>query len=338
VKDSQKANISKVNIFCVCLIHILFLNMQLLLFISLSFLARFKTFRIPFQRRKFLFSRDKYDICAKLLEDPSQESVGNFFESENSDPKFIQCQMLALGEVDGNIYGVGYPIDTPVMLTYFEGNELIPVKEGHSDYDNIISYVANQLEKDDVQLFQTPVVLTMQGDFEDDDEPEAYAPLEFMNAESEVEEELVDRNNDNKEEMTVEDILAMEGWDDEDEGEDIDDGDELLDLDNDEEEDEDDNDEEDEDAYDDEEEDDDEDKDAYGNDEDKNDVDDDDDDTIPHKQGPDFVLFRSPSSDASTIQKELLVTKQDARLFQKAHRCGVHLINAHHFTIMTIPL
>ena len=35
---------------------------------------------------------------------------------------FIQCYMVSLGAIDDKQYGVGVPVDTPVMLTYFEGN------------------------------------------------------------------------------------------------------------------------------------------------------------------------------------------------------------------------
>lgn len=44
---------------------------------------------------------------AKLLNDPNPNSIGNFFENKTEDTSFIQCYMLALGEVQGTQYGVG---------------------------------------------------------------------------------------------------------------------------------------------------------------------------------------------------------------------------------------
>ena len=55
------------------------------------------------------------------------------------------------------------------MLTYFEDNELKPVREDYPDYDHLMNHVAVQLDTNDFQLYRTPVVLTLQGEFEDDD-------------------------------------------------------------------------------------------------------------------------------------------------------------------------
>jgi hypothetical protein len=62
----------------------------------------------------------------------------------------------------------------PVMLTYFEGNELKPVLPSYPDYDHLMSHVANQLDNNDMQLYRTPVVLTLQGEFEDEELNKLY--------------------------------------------------------------------------------------------------------------------------------------------------------------------
>ena len=62
--------------------------------------------------------------------------------------------------------GVGFPVDMPVMLTYFEGNELKPVLADYPDYDHLMNHVAVQLDSNEFQLYRTPVVLTLQGEFE----------------------------------------------------------------------------------------------------------------------------------------------------------------------------
>jgi hypothetical protein len=151
--------------------------------------------------------------------------------------------MLALGEIDNNQYGVGFPIDMPVTLTYFEGNELKPVKEDFPDYDHLINHVSVQLENNDLYLYQTPVVLTLQGEFEDENMNEIYTPTnpqnsqhnlskrkiygeleEFRNLESTLDDDYNDNNqnddhddNDDDHEISIEEIIAMEGLDKDDE-------------------------------------------------------------------------------------------------------------------------
>ena len=61
---------------------------------------------------------------------------------------------------------MGFPVDMPVMLTYFEGNELMPVLADYPDYDHLMNHVAVQLDGNEFQLYRTPVVLTLQGEFE----------------------------------------------------------------------------------------------------------------------------------------------------------------------------
>lgn len=104
-----------------------------------------------------------FGSSAKLLPDPKPNAIGNFFENKTEITSFIQCYMLALGEVDQVQYGVGVPLDLPVMLTYFESNELKPVREDYPDYDHLVDHVTNQLENNDLLLYKTPVVLTLQG-------------------------------------------------------------------------------------------------------------------------------------------------------------------------------
>jgi hypothetical protein len=57
----------------------------------------------------------------------------------------------------------------PVMLTYFKGSELKPVRPDYPDYEHLVNHVAVQLEGNDLHLFQTPIVLTLQGEFEDEE-------------------------------------------------------------------------------------------------------------------------------------------------------------------------
>jgi len=76
--------------------------------------------------------------------------------------------MLAVGKIGGIQYGVGFPVDMPVMLSYFEGNELKPVRPDYPDYDHLVNHVSTQMDSNDFQLYKTPIVLTLQGEFEDE--------------------------------------------------------------------------------------------------------------------------------------------------------------------------
>jgi hypothetical protein len=52
---------------------------------------------------------------------------------------------------------------------YATGNDLRPVTPEYPDYDHLMNHVAVQLDSNDFQLYRTPVVLTLQGEFEDDE-------------------------------------------------------------------------------------------------------------------------------------------------------------------------
>ena len=167
-------------------------------------------------------------LASSLLPDPAPNSIGNFFVNKTESVSFIQCYMLSVGLVDGLQYGIGFPVDMPVMLTYFEGNELKPVQQDYPDYEHLIAHVSTQLDGNDLQLYNTPVVLTLQGEFEDDDLNKIFP------GSSDGEEDALDfEEEDEREEITIADVLRLEGIDDdfdlddeEDEDEDEDDEDE----------------------------------------------------------------------------------------------------------------
>ncbi len=242
---------------------------------------------LPYAIGTFSFYYYFYFLLTYLL-----ISLGNFFDNSTGESmSFIQCYMVSLGSIDANQYGVGVPVDTPVMLTYFEGNELKPVKPDYPDYDHLVNHVAVQMDTNEFQLYRTPVVLTLQGDLDDDEE-------ENDDGEEEME------GDDDEEEYTLDELLAME---DDDEEEEFDEDKEV------EEDDEDDEDDEDEDNDDD---------DNNGNmssfwasspsgkiDEKYNKI-------------PDISLFRSPTSDTepAAIPADALVTEEDTKALKKAHR------------------
>lgn len=108
------------------------------------------------------------------LSSTGNPAIGNFFDNTTSELSFIQCYMHCLGTIKGVQYGIGYPVDTPVLLTSLSENEqeLIPVTQTFQDYDNLLNHVASQMDSNDLQFYKTPVVLTLQGYFEDEDEDE----------------------------------------------------------------------------------------------------------------------------------------------------------------------
>jgi hypothetical protein len=131
--------------------------------------------------------------------------------------------MLNVAEISGNQYGVGFPVDTPVMLGYFEGSDFVPVEEDYPDYDHLMNHVAVQMDSNDLQLYRTPVVMTLQGELEETEEEDG-------GEEGEEGEE---------EELSLDQLIALEDeYEDEYDDEDYDDeDDDELDLDLDEEED-----------------------------------------------------------------------------------------------------
>lgn len=98
-----------------------------------------------------------------------KETLGVFIDQSVPEQSFIQCNIISSTSINGTEYGIGYPIDMPVMLTYFENNQLLPVKPDYPNYDHLINHVTTQLDGNDLELLNTPMVLTLQGDFEDDD-------------------------------------------------------------------------------------------------------------------------------------------------------------------------
>lgn len=150
-----------------------------------------------------------------LLSDLIPNSIGNFYEHDvntNSD-NFIQCYMIAIADIDNAQYGVGYPIDMPVALTYFDKDELKPVKPDHPDYDHLINHVSTQLEGNDLSLFRTPVVLTLQGEFEDEDFNVLFPTTQSSVGSSDQDSDGGDYEDDTESEeveLTLSELMAKE--------------------------------------------------------------------------------------------------------------------------------
>ena len=132
---------------------------------------------LPRQLRQSSLRASPGNSIAYLAQSGSP-AIGNFFDNSTAELAFIQCYMHCLGVVNGVQYGIGYPVDTPVLLTTLNqnGEELTPVTAtSFLQYDDLLNHVASQMDSNDLQFYKTPVVLTLQGYFdeeEDEDEEE----------------------------------------------------------------------------------------------------------------------------------------------------------------------
>jgi hypothetical protein len=102
-----------------------------------------------------------------------EERMGNFVDESSGTKPFIPCTLIGVKDVEGKEYGVGCPVDTPVMITYFQGKQLLPVRADSPEYDDLVQHISGQLEESDLQLFKTPVVLTLHGDLDGSEDEEA---------------------------------------------------------------------------------------------------------------------------------------------------------------------
>lgn len=169
-----------------------------------------------------------------LLPPPPPSSIGNFFDYTTDATSFIQCYMLGIGSVNNDQYGIGYPMDMPVMLTYFEDNELKPVKSDYEHYDHLVNHVSVQLDYNDMQLYKTPIVLTLQGDFDDKDINKFYPNIRGVNDDDVFADEEADEDVDEVEEkeLTLEQLLSMEEeYEDDDDFADDGDEEDIIDTD-----------------------------------------------------------------------------------------------------------
>lgn len=252
-------------------------------------------------------NHNKDIIKSYLLPKPPENSIGNFFEKDNS---FIQCYMMEVGIIDEIQYGVGFPLDLPVMLTYFEDAELKPVKDDYPDYDQLLDHVASQLDHNDLQLYRTPVVLTLQGEFEDENMNQIYPGggmvMDDTGEDDEDEDKEYEDEDDyeDEQELTLEQLLEME------------ENENLVD---------------DEEVFDDEEVDT---EDIEKNND--NNIEDEDMNSFLHSSPagniakfddvPDFDIIKSSNADLSSIPSEAFISEEDTLSLRKAHRKADRII------------
>lgn len=148
-----------------------------------------------------------------LLPTPSSTAIGNFFEMNTTErQRLIQCNLIAMASIDGVQYGVGFPLDMPVAIAFFNGSELTFVTEqSFAKYDALLEYIDEQLDDNDISLLRTPVVLTVAGEFDEDDVSVPYLPRETATlpvGPSAVTDSGSD--DDGEEDVSFEDVVAYE--------------------------------------------------------------------------------------------------------------------------------
>eukprot|EP01041_Mallomonas_annulata_P005818 gene5818-11738_t len=175
-----------------------------ILSVSMSFFVNSFISKFPCPRKtKWAIDMQRTDQLLpsqpSLMPDPMPNSIGNFFENKTDDMSFIQCYMTSMCKINGSQYGVGFPVDMPVMLSFFEGNELMPVRPDYPDFDHLVNHVSVQMDYNDFQLYKTPVVLTLQGEFEDEFMNEILPTLKHKRkTNSNEDDEVEDGDGDNE--------------------------------------------------------------------------------------------------------------------------------------------
>ncbi len=116
----------------------------------------------------------------QLLPKPPPLTISTFVENskipetlESTERhRVLQCFLGCLAEDNqrGIKYGLGTPIDMPVVLGYFDDKKFYQVYPNDTIYDDLVQYVSHQISMDDnVFLLDTPISLTLQGEFEEDE-------------------------------------------------------------------------------------------------------------------------------------------------------------------------
>jgi hypothetical protein len=136
-----------------------------------------------------------------------EERMGNFVDESSGTRPFISCTLIGVKDVDGKEYGVGCPVDTPVMITYFQGKQLLPVRADSPEYDDLVQHISGQLEESDLQLFKTPVVLTLHGDLDGSGDEETSECGDTCTHDHHVTHGGGNASEDTGEEISLEDLL-----------------------------------------------------------------------------------------------------------------------------------
>jgi hypothetical protein len=80
--------------------------------------------------------------------------------------RYIESEIAFQAECDGVLLAVMYPVDTPVVLVKIgEGEEEDRLIENWLEHERVVRLLGNELDKVDLHLFHSAVVMTVQGDW-----------------------------------------------------------------------------------------------------------------------------------------------------------------------------
>jgi hypothetical protein len=123
------------------------------------------------RRNSNALSLNSHNHKVKVLPHPMSNSIGVFFENNtNGISSFIECNMLSCIRIDNEEYGVGFPADSPVALAYYDNTTLLWINSSYPMYQDILDHITAELDNQDIELYHTPVVLTMCDGGDDDEE------------------------------------------------------------------------------------------------------------------------------------------------------------------------
>lgn len=148
----------------------------------------------PFHSQACTNNHCAAEVDSKFVRCP-ESAIGNFVTIQ--DNRLIQCNMIGIVDVNGEKIGVGTPLDLPVMLFRFTGRDFEPVDRenplneaskpanGTVIYQHLLYHISTQIAgesgEDEVFLCDTPLMLTLHGDLDVDEEAD-NARLEELKA------------------------------------------------------------------------------------------------------------------------------------------------------------
>eukprot|EP00638_Chattonella_subsalsa_P002222 CAMPEP_0117757846 /NCGR_PEP_ID=MMETSP0947-20121206/14992_1 /TAXON_ID=44440 /ORGANISM="Chattonella subsalsa, Strain CCMP2191" /LENGTH=284 /DNA_ID=CAMNT_0005577853 /DNA_START=13 /DNA_END=867 /DNA_ORIENTATION=+ len=148
--------------------------------------AKFRSHQLTLRRS--VLARESSLQDTKLEEIPKEKADEVYILEEPGTGKVIECYLDCFATIDGVKYGVAFPRDWAVSIaTENEDGILDPIDPDDEIMDDLYPWLAEYLKKDDIELFRTPVTLTLQGEFledelsEDDEDDEEWLEDEDEN-------------------------------------------------------------------------------------------------------------------------------------------------------------
>jgi hypothetical protein len=131
-------------------------------------------------------SKQQQKRAVELLSGPQPDTVAAFFDKSNEARQihaalvvvcilvqrlvlaalqFILCESFAceqMAKIDGQEYGIGFPIGTPVAITRRKGDQFEAIVPGDEDFFDAFQAFSSHLQSYDLELCPTAKVLTLE--------------------------------------------------------------------------------------------------------------------------------------------------------------------------------